>query len=40
MADAQTWTMIGCFDTVNTRIDGLVRDMQPVVKRTFGLDCD
>ncbi|QDE33959.1 hypothetical protein FIV50_03650 [Microbacterium foliorum] len=28
------------FDTVNTRIDGLDRDMQAVVKRTFGLDRD
>lgn len=28
------------FDTVNTRIDGLDRDMQAVVKRSFGLDRD
>lgn len=28
------------FDTVNTRIDGLDRDMQAVVTRTFGLDRD
>ncbi|WP_311244889.1 hypothetical protein [Microbacterium sp. WCS2018Hpa-23] len=28
------------FDTVNTRIDGLGRDMQAVVKRSFGLDRD
>jgi len=28
------------FDTVNTRIDGLDRDMRAVVKRTFGLDRD
>ncbi len=28
------------FDAVNTRIDGLDRDMQGVVKRTFGLDRD
>lgn len=28
------------FDTVNSRIDGLDRDMQAVVKRTFGLDRD
>lgn len=28
------------FDSVNTRIDGLDRDMQAVVKRTFGLDRD
>ncbi len=26
------------FDSVNTRIDGLDRDMQAIVKRTFGLD--
>ena len=28
------------FDAVNTRIDGLDRDMQAVVKRSFGLDRD
>ncbi|KQZ25370.1 hypothetical protein [Microbacterium sp. Root553] len=28
------------FDAVNSRIDGLDRDMQAVVKRTFGLDRD
>lgn len=28
------------FDTVNTRIDGLDRDVQAIVKRTFGLDRD
>lgn len=28
------------FDAVNTRIDGLDRDVQAVVKRTFGLDRD
>lgn len=28
------------FDTVNTRIDALDRDMQAVVKRSFGLDRD
>ncbi|WP_045254962.1 hypothetical protein [Microbacterium foliorum] len=28
------------FDTVNTRIDGIDRDMQAVVKRSFGLDRD
>lgn len=28
------------FDTVNTRIDGIDRDMQAVVRRTFGLDRD
>lgn len=26
------------FDTVNTRIDALDRDVQAIVKRTFGLD--
>jgi hypothetical protein len=26
------------FDAVNTRIDGLDRDVQAIVKRTFGLD--
>jgi len=26
------------FDSVNTRIDGLDRDVQAIVKRTFGLD--
>lgn len=26
------------FDTVNTRIDALDRDVQVIVKRTFGLD--
>ncbi|WAA66868.1 hypothetical protein [Microbacterium oxydans] len=28
------------FDAVNTRIDGLDRDVQAIVKRTFGLDRD
>ena len=28
------------FDTVNTRIDGLDRDVQAIVKHTFGLDRD
>jgi hypothetical protein len=28
------------FDTVSTRIDGLDRDVQAIVKRTFGLDRD
>ncbi|MEV7609977.1 hypothetical protein AB0N61_10880 [Microbacterium sp. NPDC089320] len=28
------------FDAVSTRIDGLDRDMQAVVKRSFGLDRD
>lgn len=28
------------FDGVNTRIDGLDRDVQAIVKRTFGLDRD
>jgi hypothetical protein len=28
------------FDTVNTRIDGLDRDMQAVIKHSFGLDRD
>ncbi|MPS76004.1 hypothetical protein [Microbacterium sufflavum] len=28
------------FDAVHTRIDGLDRDMQALVKRTFGLDRD
>jgi hypothetical protein len=28
------------FDAVNTRIDGLDRDMQAVIKRSFGLDRD
>lgn len=28
------------FDAVNTRMDGLDRDMQAVVKHTFGLDRD
>ncbi|WP_314426621.1 hypothetical protein [uncultured Microbacterium sp.] len=28
------------FDTVNTRIDGLDRDMQAVVKRSLGLERD
>ncbi|MEV8173679.1 hypothetical protein [Microbacterium sp. NPDC079176] len=28
------------FDALNTRIDGLDRDMQAVVKRSFGLDRD
>ncbi|UNK70268.1 hypothetical protein [Microbacterium sp. H1-D42] len=26
------------FDAVNTRIDGIDRDVQALVKRTFGLD--
>ncbi|MGH3690355.1 MAG: hypothetical protein ACRDT7_09380 [Microbacterium sp.] len=26
------------FDAVNSRIDGLDRDVQAIVKRTFGLD--
>ncbi|GEC75965.1 hypothetical protein [Microbacterium maritypicum] len=26
------------FDSVNARIDGLDRDVQAIVKRTFGLD--
>ncbi|MCV0335468.1 MAG: hypothetical protein K5826_12965 [Microbacterium sp.] len=28
------------FDAVNNRIDGLDRDVQAIVKRTFGLDRD
>lgn len=28
------------FDTMSTRIDGLDRDVQAIVKRTFGLDRD
>lgn len=28
------------FDAMNTRIDGLDRDVQAIVKRTFGLDRD
>ncbi|MGO2745632.1 hypothetical protein [Microbacterium sp.] len=28
------------FDAVNTRMDGLDRDVQAIVKRTFGLDRD
>lgn len=28
------------FDAVNTRIDGLDRDVQAIVRRTFGLDRD
>lgn len=28
------------FDAVNTRIDALDRDVQAIVKRTFGLDRD
>lgn len=32
--------MTARFDAVNTRIDGLDRDVQAIVKRTFGLDRD
>lgn len=32
--------MTARFDAVNTRIDGLDRDAQAIVKRTFGLDRD
>ncbi|WP_258133226.1 hypothetical protein [Microbacterium sp. MYb64] len=30
----------GRFDVMNTRMDGLDRDVQALVKRTFGLDRD